>query len=101
VNDRKYVPAMFDLKTEEDTSWVHGQNFVIVAHTTDAIYVDTNWIDNETGRPVYWQITTGTTSSSKSTQFNPMQYSFDGIGKVVATENTEFQHGDIFIMPRK
>ena len=53
---RKYIPAHFNL-----TGFSHGQNFVVAACKGNELVIDTNWIDNEKGRPIYWKVNTATT----------------------------------------
>jgi hypothetical protein len=111
ADGRKYVPAIFNISTKNESiemgknkgneekdskggnSWVHGQNFIIVRQTANAICVDTNWI--ESGRPIYWEISTKT-----STSFDLNQYFFNGQVKS-SIQQKSFQHGQIYIMPKK
>jgi hypothetical protein len=58
ASNRPYLPSHFNF-----TDFSHGQNFLgsaAAATTTTTIFTDTNWIDDSTSCPIYWQIDTVT-----------------------------------------
>ncbi len=95
AGQRTYIPGHFDPE-----HFNHGQNFVVVgiSESKGMVYVDTNWIDPDSGCPIYMKIPTGQPTPQNGYELCTVNFS-ESLHETSLEHKCRIKSGMVFIMP--